>query len=723
MGLFTEFYRSAGAAVLFLACSATVNCVYGNTINTQQELQDAVKTAQSMAPVSLIARSTLLNNSKIFNVSLSPNGQYLSYMQKLGRSKQKLAALWLYDIDNQQHKKLFSFKNVKRTTWSKDGSAIFLSLPNAIAVSRISDNQQGSSPISLVDFKTPLKERWLGIDHSQQNSFIVQLWNEKNEQFEITRIKANGDRETLYITTEKIRGFSTHYQTGKPLYIKQLNQAEGNLGESHIYHISGGKKQLIWQCQWDDPCDIYHYEPLSKTLILHSNLNANLSRLVKVDTLNNKVTEYHVDPNNYGDLYYSQFVQADNTNNNNTNNKDIMPVFVSYYGDTVNNYGLTELTQQHLNYLEHKLNTQSLMINIPEYESRLDKVWLVKDLDNRSAVAKFYLYFPKDQRLLKPLADIEKQTNKDHPLVKDHQISPKFAIHYQARDNFALQGYLTLPTGIDIETAPLVVFPHGGPWSRTTDSYNASVQLLANRGYVVFQPNFRASTGFGKLYNQGTNNDFGKGTTHFDIIDGTRFLLDHQIGDKNKVAIVGHSFGGFSVLTALAFSPDLFKAGFAGAPPADIAKSAKYFYRYVEKLGREHNDHFMKTLVVDWDDPEALAAHKLRSPDNHLNKISKPLVMWAGKNDRRVFIADVQDYALRAEELNKKVSLFVDPKALHSPNTHIGFEAYFYLMEKTLADHLGGNLELLDNNQDKGLIRFLNKNLKIDENRLAFEYQ
>ena len=118
----------------------------------------------------------------------------------------------------------------------------------------------------------------------------------------------------------------------------------------------------------------------------------------------------------------------------------------------------------------------------------------------------------------------------------------------------------------------------------------------------------------------------------------------------------------------------------------------------------------MEQIVVDWNDPAGLDVHYKNTPDSNIESIKAPLVMWAGRFDRRVFIADVKDYVSRLAEHNKQVTLFVDPNELHSPGGKQSLLAYLYLKEKALSQYLGGSLQALDKNKDKALARFIDKN-------------
>lgn len=101
--------------------------------------------------------------------------------------------------------------------------------------------------------------------------------------------------------------------------------------------------------------------------------------------------------------------------------------------------------------------------------------------------------------------------------------------------------------------------PHGGPWARDSWSYNPLAQFLANRGYAVLMPNFRGSTGYGKRYLNAGNGEWGR-KMQDDTTWGVRYLVTQGITDSKRVAIMGGSYGGYSTLTGITSTPDLYRA-------------------------------------------------------------------------------------------------------------------------------------------------------------------
>ena len=101
---------------------------------------------------------------------------------------------------------------------------------------------------------------------------------------------------------------------------------------------------------------------------------------------------------------------------------------------------------------------------------------------------------------------------------------------------------------------------HGGPWRRDIWLYDATTQFLANRGYAVLEVNFRGSRGFGRKFIELSRRDFG-GRMQEDLLDGVEWAIREGYADPENVAVLGASYGGYAVLTALTQTPTKFAAG------------------------------------------------------------------------------------------------------------------------------------------------------------------
>jgi dipeptidyl aminopeptidase/acylaminoacyl peptidase len=214
------------------------------------------------------------------------------------------------------------------------------------------------------------------------------------------------------------------------------------------------------------------------------------------------------------------------------------------------------------------------------------------------------------------------------------------------------------------------------------------VQLLANRGVAVFQPNFRASVGYGLHYMTAAGGDLGNGRVQADIIDGVRWLLRQGVGDRQRLAIAGHSFGGYATLLALTYTPELFQFGMAIAPSPDFARTLRTIA--TGPGGDQALPLRLRDLGVDLQDGAVMRTLEAAAPVRHTDQVGKPLLIMAGARDSMVQIASVTDYVARLQLSGKPVSLLVDPEEGHNPRLLLYRQATVYLLEKLLQQHLGG---------------------------------
>ena len=128
---------------------------------------------------------------------------------------------------------------------------------------------------------------------------------------------------------------------------------------------------------------------------------------------------------------------------------------------------------------------------------------------------------------------------------------------YKARDGLEIPAIITSPPGVQPENLPTIVMPHGGPESHDEVTFDWMAQYFANRGYLVLQPNFRGSDGFGDDFTKAGYGGWG-GVMQDDVSDGLNFLVDTGMSDPNRVCIIGWSYGGYSALAGGAFSPELY---------------------------------------------------------------------------------------------------------------------------------------------------------------------
>jgi len=149
------------------------------------------------------------------------------------------------------------------------------------------------------------------------------------------------------------------------------------------------------------------------------------------------------------------------------------------------------------------------------------------------------------------------------------------SVSYKARDGLDIPAYLTLPAGRTPKDLPMVVMPHGGPFVRDEWGFDTWAQFLASRGYVVLQPNFRGSTGYGRQFVEKGNGQWGRGMQD-DIDDGVKWLVARGMVDAKRVCIMGASFGGYAAEWGAVRNPDIYRCAISFAGVSDIAAQLKY---------------------------------------------------------------------------------------------------------------------------------------------------
>lgn len=173
----------------------------------------------------------------------------------------------------------------------------------------------------------------------------------------------------------------------------------------------------------------------------------------------------------------------------------------------------------------------------------------------------WYLYRTAEKRL-EPIGAAQ-------PDLPEAALGRAFRYDYTATDGTALFGYLTRPANDTGAAAPLIVMPHGGPEMRDQLTYDMWAQFLASRGYQVFQPNFRGSSGMGRDFAEAGYGQWG-GRMQDDITAGVEQLVREGLADSSRVCMVGASYGGYAALWAGATQGGLYRCVIAIAAVSDL---------------------------------------------------------------------------------------------------------------------------------------------------------
>lgn len=212
------------------------------------------------------------------------------------------------------------------------------------------------------------------------------------------------------------------------------------------------------------------------------------------------------------------------------------------------------------------------------------------------------------------------------PWLTTDRLAPMETLTVRTRDGAEIGAYLTRPLG-EVKDRPLVVMPHGGPEARDSRGYDARLQAMAARGWLVLQPNFRGSGGLGLAFADAGRRRWGDRCQE-DVEDAVAHVIAQGWADPKKVAIFGGSYGGYAALMGALRKPQLYRCAVALAAPADLIKMMDY----EAKEGTDSPSYLYWARTMG--DPAADAAMlRAASPALHAEAIDVPVLLVHGDED------------------------------------------------------------------------------------------
>lgn len=345
---------------------------------------------------------------------------------------------------------------------------------------------------------------------------------------------------------------------------------------------------------------------------------------------------------------------------------------VSYMAhDGLKRYFFDEDWKNMFSKIEKRVN--SVPFGLVDITKEEDKMIIVTYSDK--SPGNYYLYDVKTDSLTH-IANI-------YPWLSEENMATMNCVKYNSRDGLEIEAYLTLPKGYTMETAknlPVIINPHGGPWASDSWGFNPEVQFLANRGYAVFQMNFRGSTGFGRKFWEASFKQWGQKMQN-DITDGVNWLVDKGVADSTRIAIYGGSYGGYATLAGLTFTPDLYTCG-------------------IDYVGVSNLFTFLNTIPPYWKpmldmmhemvgDPKADSTMLAKvSPVFHVDQIKAPLFIAQGANDPRVNKAESDQVVEALKKRNVDVQYMVKDNEGHGFHNEENRFEFYKAMEKFLGEHM-----------------------------------
>jgi len=641
-----------------------------NRATVNSELFRAIAAHKQDAKSPLIARGDLVRERRIRRVMLSPDGRHAAYLLRERRG----ASLWVLDTRTLGTRKLLHAQIDRLFGWSSDNRHLFFEADGVLSQTPI----ESGFPKYLIRLGDRLEARVEGIDGRSPHHVFVSKKLEPG-LLSLVRIDLDGGEKEVFRGSHRPDDFLTD-ANGEIAFVK-LPQG----GEQVLYKLEGKKKVPLANFDFFDSASLLSWDEAKATLWLRARLDGDLIRIYKWK-LGESPQSVFKDPMGLADIHGAILDRETGT-----------PIAAVVRTPNYRTIGITPAVEAHLARIRQAYGDAEVHVSPSPKGGR----WLVQRFSSAMAQPGFALYDPATESLTAVLEEERAKTAIDTLA----NLPAKLPFSFRAGDDRLIHGYLTLPAGSKLGESPLVVLPHGGPFAQTVGNYDELVQLLANRGFLVAEPNFRGSTGYGLDYTKASNRDFGRGVVHQDIVDSVFYLLSIGLGDAKRLAIYGHSFGGFSAFAGLAFNPGLFQLGIASAPPPDLASCMDALDPEADMGHGIKRDDALKPYVVDLGDVMDVKRLMAKSPKTHAAKIGKPVLVLAGKHDRAVPVDQVRAMALKLAEGSGEVSLFVAKDEGHNFSNPLVKRAAYYLIEKMLADRFGTRFEPLESRAVTEILR------------------
>ena len=612
-----------------------------------------VQLFSQQSEVPLIPMKDFFKNAEKRGYQISPDGDYLSFMQPVNSRMnvfvQKIGEETVTQVTFATERDIagYFWKGNNRIIYVQDskGDENF----RLFAVDCDGKNQKDLTPFDKV--RAGIVDDLVDIP----NEMLIQMNKENPQVFDVYRINVNtGDMKVVGQNPGNITGWQTDH-TGK---LRIATTTDG-VNTSILYRDSEDQdfKTLITTSFKETLAPLF-FTFDNKNLYMASNLGRDKSAIVEYDLANNKEIKV---------LYQNPDYDVAGLN---FSRKNKVLTYANYTGWKEEYYFFNKDAENLFNDLKSRLGGKEFFISgINKDEDKL----LVRTYTDKSLGA--YYFYNVNTKQIQKLAEVS-------PWINENFMADQKPITYKTRDGLTVHGYLTLPKGVDPKNLPVVVNPHGGPWARDEWGFNPEVQFLANRGYAVLQMNYRGSTGYGREFWEKSFKQWGK-TMQDDISDGVKWLIEQGIADPKRVGIYGGSYGGYATLAGLTFSPELYACGVDYVGVSNLftfqASIPPYWEPFKEMI-YEMVGHPQKDSLLLRD----------ASPVFHVDNIKAPLLIAQGLNDPRVKKSESDQMVEALKKKGIDVPYMVKDNEGHGFRNEENRFDFYGAMEQFFFKHLGG---------------------------------
>jgi dipeptidyl aminopeptidase/acylaminoacyl peptidase len=662
-----------------------------------ETFRQALRTERERPRAIRFERDAFLVRPAITDVTLSPDGKRLAFIRGVDDNR----GLWLATTADGAEKQVLASTDATGLAWTRDGR--WLLVVSARRLFAVAAAGQGGSRL-LANLGGAEERAFMDADPAKAAAAIVRERSLEatgsTRSWRLVRFDVDGRRDVLAETPDRITGYALD-GGGRLAFLQAMH------GDRLVtWRIDAeGTRHDVLHCEGMHRCGLWPRVDDEGRAWFAGDMGGSLRRLQRLEH-DGTIDDMLVDPLGEADL--DDFV-ADPSSG--------MPILAVFRGSIVVNKGLDRAAQAHVDAIERRYASRALTLQ--PGRSR----WLVVERGGALHGARYHLYDPANGEVGDILGDPPRRARDESttPWLPESAMARQLPFSWTASDGMRLHGFVRVPPGLDPARVPLVAMIHGGPWGQVAPEEFGTgyAQFLVNRGYAVFEPNFRGSTGFGRDYMLAAKGDFGNGRVQRDIVEGTQAVLAAGVGDRGRVGIVGASFGGYSTLLGLTWQPELFRVGVAFVPPADFAWDLTWITRTREAQVLSAVlpfERWMSLVALDLGDRERMGSLHAQSPLANAARMARPLTILAGGDDQRVALRGVLGYVARLTLLGKDVTLLVDPVAGHRNERAVAREAGMYLMAEALRGPFGGAAETPP---DPVLREYLVNNLRVTGSPVA----
>jgi dipeptidyl aminopeptidase/acylaminoacyl peptidase len=619
----------------------------------------------------LIDRELFFGDPEISGAQISPDGKFIAFVKPFKGTRN----IWVKRTEEPfaAAKPLTADKSrpVTQYFWSRDGKYILFAQDKAgdenylvYAVDPAGTPAAGEDvppARNLTDAKG-VRAAIYAVPRSDPDAIYIGLNDRDAAWHDLYKVKiSTGERTLIRKNTERI----TSWIFDRKDQLRLATRAADN-GDTEVLRVDPNGFTKVYSCNVFESCGPVRYHKDGQRVYFETNKGEgiDLTRLELFDPATGKEELVESDPANRVDFGNADF--SDLTD-------DLIATRYTDERDRI--YWKDKAFEADYKLLQKKLPGKEIAFASGTRDERLFLIVASSDTEPGER----YLFDRNTKKLTLQYRTREK-LNRDY-------LAPMTAVRYQSSDGLEIPAYLTLPKGVAPKNLPAIVLPHGGPWGRDTWGYNSIAQFLANRGYAVLMPNFRASAGYGKKFLDAGNKQWGD-KMQDDVTWGAKYLIAQGIADPKRVGIMGGSYGGYATLAGVTFTPDLYAAAVDIVGPSNLVTLLETIPPYWESIRK-----LFYARMGDPATPEGRLQLERQSPLNHAAKIKTPLLVIQGANDPRVNKREADQIVIALRDRNYPVEYLVAPDEGHGFARPVNNMAMFATTEKFLAKYLGGRYQ------------------------------